>query len=575
MQTVPQRVLENARRIPDAPAFSTREGGRWVPSTWGAYGRAVERFARALVATGVHRGDVVAILARNRPDWVVADVAAMAVGALPAGIYPTNSAEEVAYVLDHSGARVVVVDDRRQWEKVARIRAELDQELVVVGMRGLAVDDPGFVPWEAFTARHDSAPAGSLSERLAALGPSDPATLIYTSGTTGAPKAVVLTHDNLAFTATSAVELYGIRTTDLTVSYLPLSHIAEQLFTIHVPAFVGFPVAFARSIERLRADLVEVRPTVFFGVPRVWENIERGIRRELRSLDARRTRLVGWAREVGRRVAARRNAGAELGRRLGAEYELAKRLVFDRLKARLGFDRLRLAITSAAPISPEVLEFLAEFDVVVHEVYGQSESTGPTTANVPGATRFGTVGRPWPGTEVVVADDGEILSRGRNVFAGYLHDAEATRSTLADGWLHSGDLGAFDEEGYLVVTGRKKEIIVTSGGKNVSPKAIETLLQRHPVIAEAMVVGDGRDYLAALVVPDPREAGGDLDAAIRRAVDEVNRRVAVPERIRRYRVLDRPFSVEAGELTPTLKLRRSVIAERYAAEIAELYPGPG
>jgi len=499
------------------------------------------------------------------------DVAAMAIGATPAGIYVTNSAEECAYVLGHSQAPVVLVENERQWEKIASIRDRVNPELRIVTMRGCEVDDERTWTWETFADSGEGIPDGALDERLDAIKANDPATLIYTSGTTGAPKAVVLTHDNLAWTARGAVDLYGIRTTDVTLSYLPLSHIAEQIFTIHAPAFGVFTVAFARSIERLRADLVEVAPTVFFGVPRVWENIERGVRREWRKLRGHQSRLMGWAMDVGRGVAAYRNAGEDPPAHLAAQHALAGALVYRKVKARLGFSRLRVAISSAAPISKEVLDFLAGVDVIVHEVYGQSETTGPTTANVPGATRFGSVGRAWPGTEVPIAADGEVLSRGRNVFAGYLHDEAATAHALGGGWLHSGDLGELDDGGFLRITGRKKEIIVTSGGKNVSPKAIETLLKRHDAVEEAVVVGDGRDYLVALIVAD-RSVDDDAERAIARAVEDVNGRVATPERIRRYRILDRSFTIDAGELTPTMKLRRRVIEEHFAEEIAALYP---
>ena len=569
--TVPAQVLANAARIPNAAAFLTRDDGRWVPSTWEAYGRLVTRLAKALIAAGVERGDAVAILGRNRPEWVAFDVAAMAIGAVPAGIYTTNSADECAYILQHSAARVILVEDRKQWDKIAAIRDGLGEDLRIVTMRGVDIDDDTTSSWEAFVASGDGLDDRTVDERLASLGPNDPATLIYTSGTTGTPKAVLLTHDNLTWTARSAVELYGIRTTDLTISYLPLSHIAEQIFTIHAPTFGAFPVAFARSVERLRADLVEVQPTVFFGVPKVWETMERSIRSEWRKLRGPQARVAGWAMEIGRAAADRRNRGEELGPVLGAQYEAAKALFFSKVKAKLGFSRLRLAISSAAPVAKEVLEFMAGVDVIVHEVYGQSESTGPTTANVPGATRFGTVGRAWPGTEVRVADDGEILSRGRNVFAGYLHDAEATAATLAGGWLHSGDLGTVDADGFVTITGRKKEIIVTSGGKNVAPRGLETMLKRHRGVAEAMVVGDGRDYLVALIVPDG-DTDGDVERAVAEAVRSVNASVSAVERIRRHHLVDRPFTIEAGELTPTLKLRRSVIEEHFADEIDAMYP---
>ena len=570
--TIPERVMRNARRIPDRPAFMVRTEDRWQPIPWSTYGRDVHTVAAALAYLGIAPGDRVAILGHNRPEWITFDVGAMAAAAAPAGIYATSSAEEVEYILAHSGARIVLVENRTQWEKVASVRDRLPALEWIVLMRGAhGVDDECTLTWESFLSWGADG-AAVVDERAVQRTPDALATLIYTSGTTGPPKGVMLTHDNLAWTGTQAVDLFAITSDDSTLSYLPLSHIAEQVFSIHAAATAGYPVWFARSIERLRSDLAEVRPTVFFGVPRVWEGIVRGVRSEVRKLDGPKGALAKWAMDAAR-VYHDRSLSSRADLISGTTYEAARRLVTDQIKRRIGLDRTRLALSGAAPIDPEVLDELTAIDLVVREVYGQSEDTGPTTINVPGATRIGSVGRPWPGTDVMLADDGEVLVRGRNVFAGYLGDAAATTAVLRDGWMHSGDVGVFDDDGYLTITGRKKEIIVTSGGKNIAPKPIEELLKRSAPIGEAVVVGDGRDYLSALIVVDDAY-DGELDArdAVEDAIMGVNERLARVERIKRFDILPRPLTMEDGELTPTLKVKRSVVAEHFADRIAALYP---
>jgi long-chain acyl-CoA synthetase len=566
-------VLSNARRIADRPAFMRRGDGGWEPTTWAEYGADLEAAAAGLVSLGLPAGGAVAVLGFNRREWVTFDTAAMAAGGVPAGIYTTNSAEEVGYILADSAAVAVLVENRAQWEKVAAVRSDLPHLQAVVLMEGdHDIDDSGTISWSRFLTMGGDADRAEVAARMDALRPSTPATLIYTSGTTGPPKGVVLTHDNLAWTASSAIDLLGITADDRTLSYLPLSHIAEQVFSIHAATTAGYPVWFARSVERLRSDLPEANPTVFFGVPRVWEGIERAVRSELKRLDGPKARLAHWGIDAVRSYHRKQMAG-------GADpitqlaYQAASRLVTDRIKAQIGFGDTTLALSGAAPISADVLDYLAGIDVVVREVYGQSEDTGPTTINTEGNTRFGTVGKPWPGTEVAIGGDGEVLVRGRHVFSGYHGDPEATASTLVDGWLHTGDLGRFDDDGYLVLTGRKKEIIVTSGGKNIAPKLIESMLKREPGIGEAVLVGDGRDYLTALIgLDDDLQRGEEANDLVAAAVGRVNERLSRVEHVRRFEILPRPLSIDGGELTPTLKVKRAVVEERYAGLIDGMYP---
>ncbi|MGH8994322.1 MAG: AMP-dependent synthetase/ligase [Acidimicrobiia bacterium] len=584
--TIPHRVLTNAERLGEAPAYHVRGPSGWQATSWATYGNEVRQAGAALVALGVEAGTPVCILGANRPEWVIFDAGAMAAGAVPAGIYATSSPSECAYILDHSEAPVLCVEDATQWAKIAAVRDELPHLRHAVLMRGAEpVDDPMVLSWDAFLGRGDGG-AAALDARLEALRPDSLGTFIYTSGTTGRPKAVMLTHDNLAWTAARAADLVGALPTDRVLSYLPLSHIAEQMFSIHLPAVTGTSVYYAESIDKLLENLGEVRPTLFFGVPRVWEKFQAGVAAKLAEATGVKAKLAAQATAVGRQVVARQNQGLGAALTLEVQYKAFQKLVYEKVKAALGLDQARLCASGAAPVAQEVLEFFAGFDLPIYEVYGQSEDSGPTSFNAPGHTRFGTVGPAFPGVEVKIAGDGEILVRGRNVFAGYYKDPEATAEALEDGWLHSGDLGEFDAEGFLTITGRKKDIIVTSGGKNVAPKLIESGLKNHPLVSEAVVIGDRRKYLTVLLTLDAEAAGRFLSerglsgrpsdseavhAEIETVLGTVNTELARVEQVKKFTILPRELSMAEGELTPTLKVKRNVVHDHFAAEIEAMY----
>ena len=519
LKTIPELVLGNGKRFGAAPAYHRRGPGGWEATSWSDCADEVRRAGAALVALGVEPTQAVCILGANRPEWVIFDVAAMAAGAVPAGIYTTSSPGECAYILNHSEAPVLLVENEEQRQKIVACMDELPHLRHLVMMRDApAVDDPMVLGWEAFMARGEGS-GGAFDERVAALRPDAVATYIYTSGTTGRPKAVMLTHDNLSWTSAQAADLAGVVQSDRLLSYLPLSHIAEQMFTIHIAAVAGIPVYYAESLDKLRDNLVEVKPTVFFGVPRVWEKFHAGVVEKLAENTGVKAKLVEQATAVGRRVVSRRCQGQKASLADVAQFKLFDKLVYSKVKEALGLSEARLCASGAAPVSKEILEFFAGFGLLVHEVYGMSEDTGPTTFNVPGRTRFGTVGPAFPGVEVKLGADGEVLVRGRNVFAGYAKDPEATAEALHDGWLHSGDLGEFDADGYLTITGRKKDIIITAGGKNVAPKLLETGLRNHPLVSEAVVVGDRRKFLTALLTLD-----GEAVARFRRSTSCPGRR---------------------------------------------------
>ena len=590
--TIPGRLFGQAERRPGSPAYYEKIDGEYRPTSWSEYAEQVRRAGRALIAAGFEPGQHVAILGFNRPEWVNLDVACMAVGGAPAGIYATSSAEEVAYIAGHAEVPVILVENKVQLDKVMAVRGDLPHLEWIVTMRDAPmIDDAQVLSWDEFLAMGSGASDSDFQARLDALEPEGLATLIYTSGTTGPPKGVMLTHANLTWTADQALGvLPTLSPDDSSISYLPLSHIAEQMFTIHVPISVGWPIYFAESIEALAENLKEVRPTVFFAVPRVWEKFHAGVAAKLGEATGIKARIAGWAQGVGRKATARYNSGKSLPPLLAAQNALADKLVFHKVKAALGLDRCQAAVSGAAPISAEVLEYFAGFGLVVLEVYGQSEGSGPTTFNRPGATKFGTVGPAYPGCEVVIAEDGEVLLRGGNVFAGYYKSPEATTETVKDGWLFSGDVGEFDGDGFLTITGRKKDIIITAGGKNIAPKEIETHLKDDPLVSEAVLIGDRRRYITALVTLDavasdayatehgisgPLHKSEEMRARIQEGLDRVNARYGRVEQVKKFAILPREFSIDGGELTGTLKVRRKVVVEHFSDEIEALYRDDG
>ncbi len=580
--TIPNRLLQRAKKTPNDAAYYVREGGTWKPTNWGSYADQVTQAGRALIALGLEPGQTVCILGFNRPEWAVMDIAAMGAGGAPAGIYTTCSPVEVRYIVAHAEAPVILVENEDQWRKVLAERANMPKLKHVVTMKGCpAIADDMVITWEEFMAKGDGVETRVYLDRVESLKPDALATLIYTSGTTGPPKGVMLSNQNLAWTSNVAIGITTISAKDCALSYLPLSHIAEQMFTLHIPITTGARVYFAESIEAVPENLKEVQPTIFFGVPRIWEKFHAGISAKLQDATGVKAQLVKWAMKVGW------EANETPDGNKGLQYQLANKLIYSKLLPAIGMGNARVCVTGAAPIAREVLEFFASLDLVVLEVYGQSEDSGPTSFNTPTRYRFGSVGPALPGVEVKIAEDDEIMVKGPNVFLGYYKDKEATDATLSDGWLHSGDLGAFDRDGFLNITGRKKDIIITAGGKNITPKNLESGIKNHPLIDEAVVIGDRRKYLSALVTIDA-EAGpawaaangedasalhksAKLRASIQAHIEEMNKEFARVEQIKKFTILKRNFTVEDGELTPTLKVKRAKVSDHFAEDIEAMY----
>lgn len=603
LDTFDRRVREHPRKV----ALRHKRDGIWREVDWAHYGDAVRRVGKGLLGLGFRRGDRMALLASNRPEWFFADIGCMSVGGVTSPVYVTSSPQQVAHVIGHSGSKVAVVESTEQLDNVLGARSRLpDLETVVVLDGDIGDAPPGTAMRWADLVASSGVAEDRFEERRASLAPEDVATLVYTSGTGGEPKAVMLTHRNVRWTC-DALERHLLiedAAHGRALSYLPLSHIAERMVSHFLQISFGSETWFARSTDSLRDDLQSCRPTYFFGVPRVWEKFHdaiqarieqhpRGLKRRAQVLALRRAVTVGAkiARAEQEAVAAGATMSrARVARPVRLEHALLDRLVLVKLRDQAGFGECKRTFSAAAPLRADLVWFWHSIGIKVAEGYGQSETTGPTTWNPPSAIRIGTVGVPLPGLELSLAPDGEVLVRGGNVTPGYYRDDAATGDLVDDsGWMHSGDIGRTDANGYLILIDRKKDLIITAGGKNVAPQAIEGRLREHEIISNAVVVGDRRPYLCALVTLDENGAlrwarahgiaGGVPDIAahertleaIRSSIDAANSALSRAEGVKKFRVLDRDFAKELDEVTPTMKIKRDRITEAFADIIDEMY----
>lgn len=591
----PAMLLRQAERLGDRVALRHKDLGIWRESSWRDYAQWVARQARALAALGVAAGDRVAILADNRPEWVVADLAIQSLGAIAVGLYATSPAAEIEYVLDHSGAVACVVEDEEQCDKVLAVWERLPalRHVIVLEPRGVHAlgRDARLMTGEQFEALGSGATTTELAGRVAAVASSSVAMLVYTSGTTGPPKGAMITHANLDAATTAILSALRWEEGEETLSYLPLCHILERLLSTVLALRGGVTVNFGGGGESLVQDLREVQPHGFIGVPRVWEKMLASI--EIRMQDAswlKRTVYRVWVAE-GRRIARKRLDGTALSPLDRLRYALGWLLLYRPLRERLGMVRVKSAGSGAAPIAPAVLEFFWAIGVPICEGYGMTENTATATFTRPERARIGKVGQSYPGFEIRIADDGEILTRSAGTFAGYFRNDEATRAAIdADGWLHTGDVGTLDDEGFLQITDRKKDILITAGGKNVSPSWIENALKVSPYVREAIVVGDRRKYLVALIGVEYDTVGNwatqqrvafttyaDLSARpevvqlIDGWVQEVNATLAPVEQVKRFTLLPKELDHEEGELTATQKVKRTAIAAQFGDLIEAMY----
>ena len=583
----PKRLIETVSNQGNLVAYRVLSNAGWIDTDWNTYHSQIRQAARALIALGVQRHDTICILGFNRPEWTIMAHAAMMAGAAPAGIYFTSSGEEIEYIVNHSETPVLLAESDEHFSRIGPRLGSMPKLAKVVMMRGADTSHPAQMAWDEFNALGAAIEDEIIDARLEAIGPKDPAMRIYTSGTTGPPKAVVLSHGAVSWTGWTLKSMFGTGSNDRMLSYLPLAHIAEASNSIHNHAGGGYQLAFAKSMETLGDHLKDIRPTVFFGVPRVWQKIHDALTARLAAATGTKAKLARWSIAVGREHSQALLDGGSIPAMLAIKHRIADRLVLKKIREAVGLDQCRVPVSGAAPISRQVLDFFAALGIVIYEVYGQSEDCGPTTFNVPGAVKLGTVGRPLPGLELKIATDDEILVRAPSLFDGYAKDEAATAATLQDGWMHTGDLGRVDNQGYVSIIGRKKDILITSGGKNITPANIEQALADLPMVEHAVVCGEGRHFLTALLTLNAeelsafaKEKGIDpasvrnseaLNATLSSAIEAMNTRFARVEQIRKFAIAPQPFSLEGGELTPTLKVKRAFVTRKYAELIDGLY----
>ncbi len=599
-------LSETARAHGSLPAYSDREsGGPWQTLTWQEFRDEVLRLAAALVSLGLRPGDRVAMMLPNRLEHVLTDLAVVHAGGVPVTFYATLATDQIRYVAADGEVAIAVIDGASELARWRPVLADLPclRRVVVRDATACPAGD-SYLSWADFAALGERAAAGEAAEevasRIAAIRPEDPVTLLYTSGTTGNPKGVVITHANALYEATSAIMAGSARMHVRWVSHLPLAHIAERMFTLYLAICLAGHTYFCHNATtELVATIGEVKPTAFFGVPRVWEKIQAGISALLTAEpDEARRAAVGAAMQTGRRYVESCQYGHTTPDDLAAEYARADAAVLGPIRSLLGMGEAEVLVSAAAPLPPEVSAFFAGLGMKILDVYGMTETTGAFTTNTPMEFKLGTVGRPVGGVEVKIAGDGEILTRGPLNTPGYLNLTEQTAALIdEDGWLHTGDIGSVDDDGFVSVLDRKKELIITSGGENISPAAIENLLVASPLIGQALAYGDGRNYVVALLTLDGEVApawarasgveAGSLAGlasdpvvleAVGAAVAAANEHLARVQQVKRWHLLPVEWTPEGEELTPTFKLKRRIIHHKYADVIDSLYaagPGPG
>jgi long-chain acyl-CoA synthetase len=574
-----------AERHADLPAVTYKDSsGKWVSKSYREVGDIVRRLALGLIELGIEKGDKVSILANTRPEWTYFDFAALSVGAVVVPIYQTNSPEECQYVLENSDAKAVIVEDAEQLAKIDAIRGRVPKLEHVIRMEGTggAVSMDELI--EAGSGRSDS----EWEQRYQSVAPEDICTFIYTSGTTGPPKGCVISHGNYRSMVSMALEESVLDQNTTTYLFLPLAHSFALLIQLLSFDLGGNIAYWERDPLKIIPNLAEVKPDYFPSVPRIFEKIYTAATSEVEKSGGLKKLVFNWAIGVGEKVRQRERAGQPVGFLLRKQYEVADKQVLSKIRALFG-GRIKNCVTGAAPINPEILRFFDAAGVLILEGWGMTETSTAATVARPDAFKFGKVGKAFEGCEIKIADDGEILVRGPNIFQGYYKNEEATRETLEDGWLHTGDIGELDADGYLSITGRKKDIIITAGGKNITPANLEAEIKQSPYVSQCVVIGDRRPFLIALITLDMEECaklaeerGWPADSAelarhegmrelIQEHLDEVNEKFARVEQVKKFEILPHDLSQETGELTPTLKVKRNVVSEKYEKEVDALY----
>jgi long-chain acyl-CoA synthetase len=573
-----------------------KDFGIWQDITWAEYLENVKHVALGLHALGVKYGEHVAIIGENRPEWLYSALGIVCAGGAWVGVYTTNPVTECEYVVGHSDAVVYICEDEEQLDKALVFRGKTPQlrKLIVWEMEGLKhYKDPMLMSFQELLdlgREEDLRNPGLFKQLTEQAQPQDIAGIIYTSGTTGPPKGALLAHEGYLWVGRTAQKVMPTNQDDETISFLPLNHVYEQIFDMMFHLTVGHIVNFTENTDTVMADMREVSPTMFHAVPRIWEKYYSGIVLKMADATWLKRQLYKIAVKIGTKYNDKALAKKKVPLHLAMAYHLAYFVVFRKLKERLGFDRVRLGVSGAAPISHEILKFFQSIGIPIREGYGMTETTGITHMSSEVDYKVGTVGKALPDTQVRIAEDGEILVKHTGIFKGYYKDEEQTKEVLVDGWMHTGDVGVIDDEGYLKLTDRKKDLIITAGGKNVAPQYLENLLKFSPYINDSVVIGDGRKYLTALIVIDEENVtkyaqdnkvqfttfatmtrAQEVINLIREEIDKVNKQVARVENIRKFKIIDKKLYTEDGEVTPTMKVKRKSINAQFGDLIESMY----
>jgi long-chain acyl-CoA synthetase len=596
METAPSIFRETVRKHGDRVAMRKKEYGLWHDISWNDYYRMAMHVGSALISMGLEKGDCVSIIGDNCPEWVVIDLAAQCAGGVAVGVYATNAWPQVEYVIQNSESKFFFVENEEQLDKWLNFRDRVPRlkKVIVWDLKGLRhFQDPAVMTYEELLEvgkqAYEQDPQ-KIERRMDEVKPEDTSMLIYTSGTTGPPKGAMLSHKNLTWMGRAITTDNPMNDHDEVMSFLPLCHVFEQLFSVLGHITHGFTVNFIESLDTVTDNMIEISPTVGYAVPRIWEKYYSAIYIKMSDATWFKRIVFYLGLKIGQRRATLKMNFKPVPSYLEAIYQLAYFAIFRKLKERLGFDRMRIAYSGAAPISPDVLHFFQSIGVNLVEGYGQTEGTGVTCVSRVGRVKFGTVGPPLTGTEVKIAEDGEILVRSPSVFKGYFKNPEATAETVKDGWLYSGDVGEIDEDGYLRITDRKKDIIVTAGGKNITPQFIENKLKFSPYINDAVVIGDRRKFLSCLIMIDEDNVVKyaqdnkvqfstykDLTQApeilklIQCEVDKVNETLSRVEQVKKFTILPKKLYEEDGEVTPTMKVKRKYVNEAFKDLIEGMY----
>ncbi|MFP4087798.1 MAG: AMP-dependent synthetase/ligase [Desulfobacteraceae bacterium] len=596
VETVPQRFRKTVAKYGDRAAMRKKEYGLWHDITWNQYYQLTKQVATALMSMGLKKGDSVSIIGDNCPEWVTVDLAVQCAGGVAVGVYSTNAWPQVEYVMEDSDSKFFFVENEEQLDKWLHFRDKVPhlKKVIVWDLEGLRdFEDPMVMTYDALLdlgKREMEKDGDRFERRMDQVDSEDVSMLIYTSGTTGPPKGAMLTHKNLMWMGEAITSENPMYDTDEVLSFLPLCHVFEQLFSVMGHITHGYTVNFIENLDTVTDNMIEVSPTVGYAVPRIWEKYLSAVHIRMSDATWFKKLVFGAALKIGMKRATLTMNFKPVPFYMEFLYKLAYFMVFRKLKERLGFERMRIAYSGAAPISPDVLHFFQSIGVNLVEGYGQTEGTGVTCVSRVGRVKFGTVGPPITGTEIRIAEDGEILVKSPSVFKGYYGNPEATEETIQDGWLYSGDVGEIDEDGYLRITDRKKDIIVTAGGKNITPQYIENKLKFSPYINDAVIIGDQRRFISALIMIDEDNVvkyaqdhkvqfstykdltrSPEINALIQGEVDKVNETLARVEQVKKFTILPKKLYEEDGEVTPTMKVKRNYVNEAFGDLIEAMY----